>query len=312
MIYDIIGDLHGHADELRELLARLGYTERNGAYSADGRRAVFVGDFIDRGPKIRETLQIVRAMVNRDAAQAVIGNHEFNALCFHTSDGKGGFLRPHSDKNKHQHSETLRQLAEVYAEEWQSYLSWFKDLPIFLDVDGLRVVHAAWDEAAIRVVRGRSFHDPKFVLDAGTKGTSACVATEILLKGPEITLPEGVICRDKDGTERSEMRVSWWRSQSAARTYLDVAVPGAGGIPDLPIAEQLVSTLPSYGESDPPVVFGHYWLPPDAPRPLGDNAACVDFSVAKPGGFLAAYSWSGEKRLKRDRFTLVPRQSNTA
>ena len=283
----------------------------HGAYSADGRRAVFVGDFIDRGPKIRETLQIVRAMVSRDAAEAVIGNHEFNALCFHTSDGKDGYLRPHSDKNKHQHSETLKQVAEPFADEWQSWLSWFKNLPLFLELDGLRVVHAAWDEAAIRLVRGRSFHDAKFLFDAGTKGSSLCTATEILLKGPEITLPEGELCRDKDGTERSEMRVSWWRPLSEARTYQDVAVPGAGGIPDSPIPEQVVPALPSYAPSNPPVVFGHYWLPSDAPRPLGDNAACVDFSVAKKGGFLAAYSWNGEKRLKSDHFTLVPRQTST-
>ena len=62
--YDIIGDIHGYADELCDLLARLGYHERNGIYQHPERRVVFVGDFIDRGPKIRKTLQIVRAMVD--------------------------------------------------------------------------------------------------------------------------------------------------------------------------------------------------------------------------------------------------------
>ena len=63
MTYDVIGDIHGHAEELRTLLRQLGYEERNGGYVAEGRNAIFVGDFIDRGPAIREALQIARAMV---------------------------------------------------------------------------------------------------------------------------------------------------------------------------------------------------------------------------------------------------------
>lgn len=47
---------------------------------------IFLGDFIDRGPKIRETLQIVRAMVDAGTALAVMGNHEYNAICFHSPE----------------------------------------------------------------------------------------------------------------------------------------------------------------------------------------------------------------------------------
>jgi len=68
MTYDVIGDIHGHAEELRTLLRQLGYEERNGGYVAEGRNAIFVGDFIDRGPAIREVLQIARAMVRRNGA----------------------------------------------------------------------------------------------------------------------------------------------------------------------------------------------------------------------------------------------------
>jgi len=56
-VYDIIGDIHGYADELTELLERLGYDRRRGHYSHPDRKAVFVGDFIDRGPQILEVLQ---------------------------------------------------------------------------------------------------------------------------------------------------------------------------------------------------------------------------------------------------------------
>jgi hypothetical protein len=101
MNYDIIGDIHGHADALERLLQKLGYTRKFGVYShPEERQVVFVGDFIDRGPKIRETLHIVRDMVLSGNAQAVMGNHEFNAISFHTPHTeKGGFFRDHSLKN---------------------------------------------------------------------------------------------------------------------------------------------------------------------------------------------------------------------
>ena len=46
-MYDIIGDIHGHAAELKALLEKLGYREQDGAYRHPDRRAVFLGDFID-------------------------------------------------------------------------------------------------------------------------------------------------------------------------------------------------------------------------------------------------------------------------
>ena len=45
----------------------------------------FVGDYIDRGPKIKETLAIVKSMVDNDSGYALLGNHEYNALCYHTT-----------------------------------------------------------------------------------------------------------------------------------------------------------------------------------------------------------------------------------
>ena len=47
-MYDIIGDVHGQADMLKELLRQIGYTTKNGVYSHPERKAVFVGDFINR------------------------------------------------------------------------------------------------------------------------------------------------------------------------------------------------------------------------------------------------------------------------
>src|SRR5208282_3704732 len=110
--YDIIGDVHGHADALRRLLIKLGYTESYYVFQHDTRKAIFVGDFVDRGPDQREVLRIARSMCEADTASAVLGNHEFNAIAWAIPDGEGGFLRKHSEKNADQHAEFLNQLGE--------------------------------------------------------------------------------------------------------------------------------------------------------------------------------------------------------
>jgi protein phosphatase len=87
--FDIIGDVHGCADELEELLARLGYAVRLEGRGAErrvvtsappGRRAFFVGDLVDRGPRSPDVLRIVMAMVAAGNAFAVPGNHDIKFL----------------------------------------------------------------------------------------------------------------------------------------------------------------------------------------------------------------------------------------
>jgi protein phosphatase len=85
--FDIIGDLHGCADELEELLAQLGYTltpmpEADPFWGAqsythpDGRKVIYVGDLVDRGPRSLDCLRIVRNMVESGTALCVPGNHD--------------------------------------------------------------------------------------------------------------------------------------------------------------------------------------------------------------------------------------------
>jgi len=75
--FDIIGDVHGCLDELTELLARLGY---EGGVPPAGRKAVFVGDLVDRGPKIPGVLRLVMAMVDAGHALCVPGNHDIKLM----------------------------------------------------------------------------------------------------------------------------------------------------------------------------------------------------------------------------------------
>jgi protein phosphatase len=80
--FDIIGDVHGCFDELCELLTTLGYTSgENGAFvPPTGRKAVFVGDLVDRGPKIPETMRLVMDMAAAGHALCVPGNHDIKFM----------------------------------------------------------------------------------------------------------------------------------------------------------------------------------------------------------------------------------------
>ena len=87
--FDIIGDVHGCADELETLLGKLGYQGETlgppliggSAYvHPEGRKAVFVGDLVDRGPRILDSLRIVATMVEHGSALCVPGNHDAKLL----------------------------------------------------------------------------------------------------------------------------------------------------------------------------------------------------------------------------------------
>jgi hypothetical protein len=131
---------------------------------------------------------------------------------------------------------------------------------------------------------------------------------ERLLKGPEIPLPEGHTCDDKEGVARTEMRVPWWQSRLKKKrvSYTDLSMPNGSQIPDALVPPAVLESLPTYGRREPPVIFGHYAFVSESPSLLERNAACVDYNVARDG-FLTAYSWAGEKQLKQDRFAVATR-----
>jgi hypothetical protein len=302
-VYDLIGDIHGHAEPLIRLLTHMGYRERKGRYSHPDRKVIFVGDFIDRGPEIRKVLQIARGMVESGNAMAVMGNHEFNAIAYATPDPDrpGGFLRPHTDKNTHQHEATLQQLSKT---EREAAAAWFRTLPAWLELDGLRVVHACWEEESLRVFRiGLAQHggfSDSFMRAACRKGRDLYYPVDVVLKGKEASLPEGVTFRDKDGHLRTEMRTRWYLPPEG-QTYRTYALFEGDMIPDVPLSPETVAQARPYPTDTKPVFFGHYWLTNKRPELLAPNVACLDFSVAK-GGFLCAYRWNGERTLQEESF----------
>jgi protein phosphatase len=89
--FDLIGDVHGCCTELEQLLGQLGYErreERSGLaldagpvyFHPAGRKAVFVGDLVDRGPRILDTVRLVHNMVAAETALCVPGNHDMKLM----------------------------------------------------------------------------------------------------------------------------------------------------------------------------------------------------------------------------------------
>ncbi|WP_440900971.1 polynucleotide kinase-phosphatase [Actinosynnema sp.] len=144
--FDVIGDVHGCRAELEELLVALGYElVRDGrgrpvdALPPEGRRAVFVGDLVDRGPDTPGVLRLVMGMVEAGHAFCVCGNHEQKLV---------RALRGHKVKVAHGLAESLEQLGEQ-DEEFRKAATRFCDGLVahyVLDGGDLVVAHAGLPE----------------------------------------------------------------------------------------------------------------------------------------------------------------------
>ena len=142
-MYDLIGDIHGHASELKALLAKMDCQVTDGIWQHPERKVIFLGDFVDRGPEQIEIVHVARTMVESGNALAVMGNHEYNAVAWTTPDPQNPeqYLRRRTDKNWNQHKAFLEQVGEG-SELHNSMIEWFKTLPVYLDLPELRAVHA--------------------------------------------------------------------------------------------------------------------------------------------------------------------------
>jgi len=309
MGYDIIGDIHGCVLTLQALLRELGYVQRDGVFRHAERRVIFLGDFIDRGPSQRAVLQTVRPMIAAGTALAVMGNHEFNAIAWATPGPAGdGFLRPHSGRNRRQHAAFLAEYEDCAAEHAEA-IGWFRTLPLWLDLGGLRVVHACWEARAIARIehaqQGSSLLGDALLAAACRAGSWQYAAVETLLKGKEIPLRPGAGFRDKDGNLRHDIRVRWWDHE--ATTYRAAYLGPESARTHIPDDAIRGEHLVDYEHGAPPLFLGHYWMEGE-PALLADNIACLDYSVARPGGKLVAYRWNGERRLEGDAFVSIERR----
>ena len=143
--FDIVGDVHGCIEELLELLSALGYLVemRDGQYAVQppvGRKLIFVGDLVDRGPGTPEVLRLVSSLVRNEQAFCVPGNHDIKLV---------KALRGRDVKLTHGLADSMRQL-EKESPEFRQEMAKFLDGLIshyVLDDGKLVVAHAGLKES---------------------------------------------------------------------------------------------------------------------------------------------------------------------
>jgi len=244
-------------------------------------------------------------MVEAGAARCILGNHEFNAIAWVTPDPDrpGHFLRDHHKPGNRAQHQAFLDVVEGTPRQ-KEITDWFRTLPLWLDLGGLRVVHACWHEESMDVLRPllgpkQTLTDDAILLGS-RQGHPVFAALEVVCKGPEVPLPEGVSFTDKGGKVRHEVRVRWW--QGDLSTYRKAAIGPPGDmemIPDVPMPEE----WKGHPYSGPPVLFGHYWFT-GTPSVISPRFACLDYSVARDGP-LVAYRWDGETELSSEKLAWV-------
>lgn len=268
---DIIGDVHGESGALFQLLDRLGY-DGNGHHK-QGRRLVFLGDLVDRGPDSIAVVKFVMRLVSRGIAQCILGNHELNLLLGEHKHGNHWFYGETEALVRGSTEISFQNMIDPSDHDLRnSFLDFFRTLPVVLERPDLRVVHAMWHDEAVDALR--TFDGD--VLQAFDFFSEQSVKLQNDLTDPidiELVIQNGnpvKVCTsgrevraDKEfyagGKMRQCDRDQWWRNYKA------------------PV----------------PVVVGHYWRKRGSTTPddlfaraagshgMINNVICIDYSVGK-------------------------------
>lgn len=299
---DVVGDVHGEIEVLEALLERLGY-DGQGRHP-QGRRLVFVGDLIDRGPDSLAVVSRVRELIEAERAQCVIGNHELNALRHDRKEGNDWFFD------------------EIDAAEQARICAFLGTLPLALEREDLRVVHACWEDAAVARLRTEAGHVVELSQRFAAEIDDQLERTGVL---GDAALDERV---DLSAPERKPPMLSAIAERNVRRQVahpVKVLTSGLEAVAGAPFwaggkwrFEQRVPWWETY--SGPMVVVGHYWrsrrpevdhgkgvdlfagVAPESPLGPSGRVMCVDYSIGKrseerKGGSrdfetqLAAYRW---------------------
>lgn len=304
-MYDIIGDVHGHAQLLKKLLLELGYEKTPEGYSHPGRKAVFVGDFINRGPQIKKTIRTIRKMVENGNALAVLGNHEINMIIAYLKDKKGNPLVKPPLKNFISGLKTFNEFIDA-PEEWQEHLRWLRTLPLFLELDGIRVVHACWSEKAVEFVKQNlpAGKIKKEVFKKIYKNQDSELAKNIwlLTKGKQFKMPGDLKITNNKGVSPRSFRMRWWENPFG-KTFEEISFESKCQFPDYTIPPEILPEAEPYPANAPIVFFGHYCRG-NGPYIIKPNICCLDTCIAGSKTLLA-YRWSGEHVLKAENMVKI-------
>lgn len=295
-MYDIIGDIHGHYDLLVRMLQELGYKNTDKGFSCDNRKVIFTGDYINRGPEIRKTVSLIRLMVENGNALAILGNHELNAILFLTLDKSGKNYRKHLSRLKLPLLKTLEEYSN-YPDELKNTIKWFRQLPLFLDLGTIRIVHGGWNKTHIHTVQqfmnGENKIKKSFLKEFIVNPNLNKAVTE-LVKGVELQLPKDLIVKDNKGISRRVFRIKWWEP-AEGKTFREASFSNRFKLPEYTIPKEIVPSIKYYSDNLPPVFFGHYCLEKQD-LIIKNNLCCVDRCVVR-SQTLSAYRWNGETTL---------------
>lgn len=297
-MYDIIGDVHGHAALLKKLLLKLGYRKGENGYFHAERKAIFVGDFINRGPENRKTIRMIRAMVENNNAYAILGNHEINAILFHLKDKNKKPLIKEPGKNYLSLFKTLNEFL-AFPDEWKSHLSWMRRLPLFLELGDLRIVHACWSDSAINIVKSayKEERSSKSIFREYYKNPKSELSKSIsvLTKGIDLKMPGDLKVINNKGVASRSFRLRWWENPKD-KTFNEMSFESKFELPDYTIPKEILPQTFPYSEKEYILFFGHYCRA-HGPHILKSNLCCVD-SCVSGAKTLTAFCWDGEKVLR--------------
>ena len=292
--HTVIPDIHA---DFGRLEASVEFASREG-------KILFLGDFIDAGkdttePEDLNVLLKVKSLIENNKAFGVMGNHELNAILFHRYSDFGP-LRSHSAKNIRQHKSFIDQfgIGTKQAIEWTD---WFlSTLPLWLEYDGLRIIHACWSQKQIDIVKKRrpdGFLKEEDLDEIASENTEFGLAVKILLTGPEINLPNPYTFDDYHGNKRTEARLAWWNTGAVTWQEATLSVPNPNQLPSGKVPTEVRSEI--YDASDPPVLVGHYKM---TGEPLIENIKAASLDYPKTP---CIYKWFGELSLAQGNLSKV-------
>lgn len=293
----------------------MGYDKKGG--HPEGRRLVFLGDLVDRGADSPAVVELVKQLVEAGRAQCILGNHELNLLRDETKDGNGWYTQPEKvDKYRS---------VPVSPDQKKDFREFLLTLPLALENDDLRVVHACWNAKSLTLLEKQEDHIG--ALDAYRYFEDKLESNFV----PENMTKESLDLILKDSSPRPELVKSLADYETAYQMGNPVRVLTSGE--EAPASEvfaaggkwRMVARQKWWDcyVDETPVIVGHYWRHFDElSRSFGkkagpdlfegiephhwigknNNVYCVDFSVglrhkakaeSQPEdiGLLAALRW---------------------
>jgi hypothetical protein len=293
--YDVVSDVdHPHA--LERLLHRLDYRFDHGSWThPDGRIPVILGGAVDRHGATRSCAPMLQELVDSGSALMTLGPEELAALERHVSRRRQRVLvhaGAVADSPEH----------EVPDTDDAGLGEWFRSVPLWLDLPGLRVVHGCWSDGDVELLRdaldGNCLVDDEH-FESVISSPRHRRAVRTLLSGATIELPEHLWCRGARGEIVRSARFRWWSHGSMTLRERAMLPPGCttldGRFPAVLDDTPVRPGAPALAPGGTPVVISRC-VGVAGPLLLSPSVLClgeVGRGVAGP----IAYRWSGETGL---------------